>query len=635
MMIRIVLLALFLPLFSITGYAQSEVITPKKLWELGRVSAIGLSPDGDSVDYRVTLPQIDSNDFTTSYFRVAITGGDSRELSEAPDTKKYSPDGQYLLYHKDVHIKKITAADRHPDLPEAHAYIWDALAYRHWDHNEDGHFQHVFYKAVNADESQAVDIMAGEPYHCPQSPFGGAEDYIWSPDGQQILYVAKKKEGTEYALSTNTDIYAYDLKTKQTKNLTSDNPGYDQAPAFSPQGHFSWLQMAREGYEADKNDIILRIDDRDYNLTAHWDETVRSFYWAEDGRQIYFTAAWKGTVQLFSLPFDPDQPEKQAIRQITDGDFDVTSLVAQHYEGLVLTRRDFNHASELFLYQPESDQWRPLSRVNDAAYEQLTLSMVEERWIPTTDGKKMLSWIIYPPDFDADSTYPTLLYCQGGPQGALSQFYSFRWNFQIMAAHGYIIVAPNRRGMPGHGIEWNEQISKDWGGQAMQDYFSAIDALAREPYVDENRLGAVGASYGGYSVFQLAGIHQDRFKTFIAHAGVFNLESMYGTTEELFFVNWDMGGPYWETDNAAAQRTYRDFNPIRNVDQWDTPILITQGGNDYRVPMGQSQEAFQAAQLQGIQSRFILFPESSHWILTPHNGIAWQREFFRWLSETL
>lgn len=635
MMIRICLLLLFSCLLSTASYSQSEVMTPEKLWELGRLSPLSASPDGDSVDYRVSRPRIDSNDFTTSYFRVAVTGGEPRELPEAPDTKKYSPDSRYVLYHKEVHVKDVTAADRHPDLPHADAYIWDALAYRHWDDNEDGQFLHVFYKPVDASESEAVDVMSGEPYHCPQSPFGGPEDYIWAPGGQRILYVAKKKEGTEYALSTNTDIYAYDLKTKKTKNLTAENPGYDQAPAFSPQGHLSWLQMAREGYEADKNDIILRIGDRDYNLTAHWDETVRRFYWAKDGSRIYFTAAWKGTVQLFSLPVDLNSPERQTIRQITDGDFDVTSLVVEHEEGLVLTRRDFNHASELFFYRPKSDQWQPLSRVNDAAYDQLTLSTVEKRWIPTTDGKEMLTWVIYPPDFDADSTYPTLLYCQGGPQGALSQFYSFRWNFQIMAAYGYIIVAPNRRGMPGHGIEWNEQISKDWGGQAMRDYFSAIDALAREPYVDENRLGAVGASYGGYSVFQLAGIHQERFKTFIAHAGVFNLESMYGTTEELFFVNWDMGGPYWADDNAAAQRTYREFNPIRKVDQWDTPILITQGGKDYRVPMGQSQEAFQAAQLQGIRSRFILFPEENHWILSPQNGIAWQREFFRWLSETL
>ena len=632
---RFLLLLLAGYFYSQTLYAQVEPLSPETLWTLGRTSPIGLSPDGDSVDYRVSHPRIDSNDFVTSYFRVAVTGGSARNLAESPDTKKYSPNGKYVLYDQEVLVQAIRASDRYNDLPDAHGYVWDALAYRHWDHEEDGHFQHVFYRPVNASENEAVDIMAGEPYHCPQSPFGGPDDYIWSPDGQRILYVAKKKEGTEYALSTNTDIYAFDLESRKTENLTPNNPGYDQAPAFSPQGHLSWLQMSREGYEADKNDIILRIKGTDYNLTAHWDETVRSFYWSSDGNQIYFTAAWKGTVQLFSLPVDLRNPTGKTIRQITRGSFDVTGLVAEHKEGLIVTRRDFNRASEIFLYRPRNKSWLPLSRVNDEAYAQIASSRIEDRWIPTTDGKEMLTWVIYPPGFDPDSIYPTLLYCQGGPQGALSQFYSFRWNFQLMAAQGYIIVAPNRRGMPGHGTEWNEQISKDWGGQAMEDYLTAIDALAQEPFVDSDRLGAVGASYGGYSVFQLAGIHENRFRSFISHAGVFNLESMYGTTEELFFVNWDIGGPYWDESNAAARRSYREFNPMRQVDQWDTPILITQGGKDYRVPMGQSQEAFQAAQLQGIKSRFVLFPEENHWILSPQNGIAWQREFFRWLDETL
>src|SRR6056297_216682 len=615
--------------------SQTEPLSPEKLWSLGRVSPMGLSPDGDSIDYRVSHPRVDSNDFVTQYYRVAATGGTRRMLDKAPDNKKYSPNEKYVLYNENVLVEKVKASHRYPDLPEAHGYVWDDLAYRHWDHEEEGYFQHVFYRPLQGDTEQAVDIMAGEPYHCPQSPFGGPEDYIWSPDGKQILYVAKKKTGTAYALSTNTDIYAYHIDRKETENLTSYNTGYDQAPAFSPQGHLSWLQMKREGYESDKNDIILRVDGIDHNLTAHWDETVRSFYWSSNGQNIYFTAAWKGTVQLFSIPFNRDTPKGQPIRQITSGSFDVTSLVAEHDEGLIVTRRDFNHASEIFLYKPKSNSWLPLSRVNAKAYAGISKSRVEERWIPTTDGKEMMTWVIYPPDFDPELTYPTILYCQGGPQGALSQFYSFRWNFQLMAAQGYIIVAPNRRGMPGHGVEWNAQISKDWGGQAMADYLTAIDALAQEPFVDNNRLGAVGASYGGYSVFQLAGIHENRFRTFIAHAGVFNLESMYGTTEELFFVNWDIGGPYWEKNNAAARRSYREFNPMRQVDQWDTPILITQGGKDYRVPIGQSQEAFQAAQLQGIESRFVLFPEENHWILSPQNGIAWQREFFRWLYETL
>ncbi len=320
---------------------------------------------------------------------------------------------------------------------------------------------------------------------------------------------------------------------------------------------------------------------------------------------------------------------------MTDGDFDVTGIVGFSGDKVILTRTSFNSAPELFSYDLKRKNWKQITAVNHEAYAKLQPSKTEKRWVETTDGKQMLVWVIYPPGFDKNKKYPALLYCQGGPQSALTQFYSFRWNLQLMAAQGYIIVAPNRRGMQGHGVAWNEQISKDWGGQVMDDYLSAIDAVAKEPFVDESRLGAIGASYGGYSVFYLAGKHDGRFKSFIAHNGVFNLESMYGTTEEVFFTNWDSGGPYWEKDNAEAQKTYRDFNPIHFVDRWDTPILIYQGGKDYRVPIGQGQEAFQAAQLRGIKSRFVFFPEENHWILQPQNALVWQREFFKWLRETL
>jgi dipeptidyl aminopeptidase/acylaminoacyl peptidase len=294
-----------------------------------------------------------------------------------------------------------------------------------------------------------------------------------------------------------------------------------------------------------------------------------------------------------------------------------------------------NHATELYTVNLPDGKMTPLTNVNDGTYSKLTLSKIEKRWVKTTDNLNMLVWIIFPPDFDPNKKYPTLLYCQGGPQSALSQFYSFRWNFQLMAANGYIIIAPNRRGMPGHGVKWNEQISKDHGGQVMQDYLSAIDNVAKEKYVDTDRLGCVGASYGGYSVFYLAGIHEKRFKTFISHDGIFNLKSMYGTTEELFFVNWDLGGPYWNKSNAAAQKSYNQFDPSNLVDKWDTPIMIVQGGKDYRVPIGQGLEAFQAAQLKGLKSKLLFLPEENHWVLHAQNAIVWQREFFKWLRETL
>jgi dipeptidyl aminopeptidase/acylaminoacyl peptidase len=323
------------------------------------------------------------------------------------------------------------------------------------------------------------------------------------------------------------------------------------------------------------------------------------------------------------------------VTQITDGYFDVNSVVDFSEGKIIVERADMNHATEIFSYDPKKKSWTQLSKVNDKFYSGIKMSKTEKRYVTTTDGKKMLVWVILPPDFDAKKKYPTLLYCQGGPQSALTQFYSYRWNFQLMASNGYIVVAPNRRGMPGHGVEWNEAISKDWGGQVMDDYLSAIDDVSKEPYVDKSRLGAVGASYGGYSIYYLAGMHNKRFKTFIAHDGVFNLRSMYGTTEEVFFTNWDSGGPYWEKDNAAAQKTYSKFNPIDNVANWDTPILIFQGDKDFRVPIGQGQEAFQAAQLRGIKSRFIVFPDENHWVLKPQNALVWQNEFFKWLKETL
>jgi dipeptidyl aminopeptidase/acylaminoacyl peptidase len=393
--------------------------------------------------------------------------------------------------------------------------------------------------------------------------------------------------------------------------------------------------MKRDGYEADKNDLIVRYDGRDLNLTANWDGTVDSYLWSKDGEKIYFTAAIDGTIQLFEVNFPGKKRIAPLVKQITDGNFDVTGIVDVLDNKAIVTRTDFNHATEIFSYDLKKKDWQQITKVNDEAYSEIALSKSEKRYVTTADGKKMLVWVIFPPNFDENKQYPTLLYCQGGPQSALSQFYSFRWNFQLMAAEGYIVVAPNRRGMPGHGVEWNEAISKDWAGKPMQDYLDAIDDVAKEKYVDKNRLGAVGASYGGYSVFYLAGIHENRFKSLIAHDGVFNLVSMYGTTEEVFFPNFDTGGAYWEKDNKDAQNAYKNFNPINLVDKWNTPILIYQGGTDYRVPIGQGQEAFQAAQLRGIKSRFVYLPEENHWVLQPQNAQVWQGEFFRWLKETL
>jgi dipeptidyl aminopeptidase/acylaminoacyl peptidase len=372
------------------------------------------------------------------------------------------------------------------------------------------------------------------------------------------------------------------------------------------------------------------------NVTAHWDESVQSFLWSNDASRIYFTAATKGTIQLYQvLLANMTNSRPLAIEQLTGGDFDVNGIVAEVNGRLIVTRNSMNAAKEIYSYNINTNSLQALTSVNDDFYATKDLPTVKKRIVKTQDGQDMVTWVIYPPGFDETKKYPTILYAQGGPQSPLSQFYSFRWNFQLMASQGYIIVAPNRRGMPGHGVQWNEAISKDWGGGAMQDYLDAIDDVSKESYVDKERLGMIGASFGGYSVFYLAGHHEKRFKTFISHDGVFDFRSMYGTTEELFFVNHDIGGPYWEKDNVAAQKAYTDFNPSNFVEKWDTPILVIQGGKDYRVPIGQGIQAFQAARLIGVKSRLLYFPEENHWVLTPQNGIVWQHEFFKWLEETL
>ncbi|WP_298308973.1 S9 family peptidase [Flavobacterium sp.] len=621
---------------SIAASAQ-QVLSPELLWKLGRVSVLGISKDGKSVVYKVAIPSVEENKSNSKFYTIPVNGGNATEVKDTKDLvadKNISPDGKYILSSQEVKINKVLGKDIYPNLDKSNAQVYNSLDYRHWDTYNDGSHNHVFY-AENKDKSTPIDIMANEPYDSPQKPHGGDEDFIWSPDSKSIIYVSKKKFGTEYAISTNTDLYEYNLETKITKNLTESNKGYDTNPTFSPTGNLTWLQMKRDGYEADKNDIIVRFKGMDMNLTANWDGSVDNYAWSADGKKVYFVAAVDGTKQLFEVNFPGLTKIAVMVTQVTNGDFDVSDIVAFSGDNVIVTRTDMNHAAEVYSYNLKKKTWLQVTKINDETYSKLALPKYERRYVTTTDGKKMLVWVILPPNFDKTKKYPTLLYCQGGPQSPLTQSYSFRWNFSLMASQGYVVVAPNRRGMYGHGQEWNEQISKDWGGQVMDDYLSAIDDVAKESYVAKDRIGAVGASYGGYSVFYLAGIHNNRFKTFISHCGVFNLESMYGTTEEVFFNNWDHGGAYWEKDNAVAQKTYAKFNPINMVDKWNTPILIIQGGKDYRVPIGQGQEAFQAAQLRGIKSRFLLFPDENHWVLKPQNAQVWQSEFYKWLKETL
>lgn len=623
---------------STTMVFGQEALTPEMLWNIGRIQPIGLTKNGDNVVFQVSTPDIATNKSSKKTYIIPVMGGEPKLIDKADNlisNDKVSADGKYEIFAKEVLVKKINAQDLHPDLPEANAMVYNSLNFRHWDTWEDGKFSHIFLKKAGEHDSLAIDLMKDEPFDSPQMPFGGAEDYIWHPDGKKVVYVTKKKFGTEYAVSTNTDLYEYDIVKKTTRNLTEDNKGYDMAPAYNSKGTLAWLQMKRDGYEADKQDIIVDNGFGKINLTGHRDDIhVNSFMWSKDDKTIYFIAPLKGTQQLFKVE-DPGRTRKMpVIEQLTNGAFDVNGIIGESNGRIIVTRTDMNRAAELYSFNTYDKTLKQLSHVNDEFYKNIHQSKIESRTVKTTDNKQMHMWVIYPPNFDPSKKYPTLLYCQGGPQSALTQSYSFRWNFQLMAAQGYIVVAPNRRGMPGHGTEWNEQVSKDWGGQVLKDYLSAIDDVAKESYVDKNRMGCVGASFGGFSVFALAAIHEGRFKSFISHNGVYDFRSMYGTTDEMFFENWEKGGAYWEKDNAVAQRSFSQ-SPSNFVDNWNTPILIIQGGKDYRVPIEQGLQAFKAAQLKGIKSRLLYLPEENHWVLNPQNAILWQREFFSWLKETL
>ena len=664
----------------INNYLDKRPMTAEDLWKLGRVSAEGLSADDNTVIYGVSNYSFEENKSEKNLYTISVKGGVAQNFTTEPGgesvvevtanndviylykgqlwTKnlkggaatqltnyegglsnvKLSPDKKHILFSQSVLITKNHSKDKYADLPKSNVYIYDNLDYRHWDTDNDGRFNHPFVATYdNGKIGEAIDLLEGQPFYSPTAPFGGAEDFAWSPDSKSVLYVCKKKAGTEYATSTNTDIYQYALGTKQTKNLTEGMMGYDTHPTFNKQGNrLAWLSMKTDGYEAGKNDIILQdmATGRKVNLTGHWDETVNAFVWSNDGKKIYFVAPTRGTVQLFAIdvPANLQVRSLPNIQQLSEGQFDISGIVGETKDGLVVTSTKMTQAAEIYVYNLKSKKLNPITTVNDSKYVQFKETKVEGRFTKASDGEDLFSWVIYPPDFDPTKKYPTLLFCQGGPQSATTQGYSFRWNFQLMASQGYIIILPNRRGMPGWGTKWNEDISKDWGGQPIRDYLSAIDDLKKEPYIDHDRIGAIGASYGGYSVFMLAGVHEGRFKSFISHCGLFNMESWYGTTEELFFANYDLGGPYWDKANA---KTYQDFNPIKHIDKWNTPILIFQGGKDYRVPIGQGQEAFQVAQLKGIKSRFVFLPEENHWVLSGHNAQVWQREFFGWLKETL
>jgi dipeptidyl aminopeptidase/acylaminoacyl peptidase len=508
--------------------------------------------------------------------------------------------------------------------------VISTLMFRHWDEWRET-YSHLFIADFEGGKlTNEVDLLEGLPFDIPNKPFSGMEQVSWNPDGKHIAYSCHKKSGRDYAVSTNTDIYIYNLETKETQNLSQGMMGYDNGPTYSPDGRYiAWTSMERDGYEADKNRLIvhdLNTNSR-VDYTTVFDNDAEHLVWADDSKSIYFVAYWYGPKEIFNLNLNG------TITQLTSGIHDFTAA-APAGEVIVASMTSMAMPAELYSVPAAGGRETQLTFTNKEILDQLTLGKIEKRFINTTDGKKMLTWVILPPHFDERNKYPALLYCQGGPQNALSQFWSYRWNFQMMAANDYIVVAPNRRGVPGFGQAWKEQISGDYGGQNMQDLLAAIDEVSKEPYVDKDHLGAVGASYGGFTVYWLAGHHEKRFKAFIAHDGMFNMESAYLETEEFWFPNFDYGGPFWDKSNPVAQKTYAN-SPHLFIDKWDTPILICHSEKDYRVVATQGMQAFSAAQLRGIPSQLLYFPDENHWVLKPQNGVLWQRTFFAWLDQWL
>jgi len=654
--------------------AQEHTLSAVRMLDIQRVGSPVISPDGEMVAYTVTRMHIASNNSTTvvmiqptdgrpaqelttgsapvwrpdgawigfmrggQFWEIKPDGSDERQVTDVDDGiafVQYAPNGTYLSFTRNIKLDQ-TAGDLYPSLPLANVRIIDDLMYRHWDTWHDGTYRHLHIAPYQDGQltDDPVNIMEGQKFDTPLKPFGGASQITWQPDSKGIIYTSKKLTGAEAAYSTDSDLYLYKLDEGVTLNLTEGNTGYDYYPAFSPDGsQLAWLSMETPMYEADRYRLMLRdmSSGETRELSVDFDQNVNSHQWNAAGDKIYFLSGIEATVQLFSYDFSA-APDQTPIRLITSGVHDYTGFAITgtgNSERLIASRMSMSAPVELYEVDPQTGQATNFSRVNEELLAQTKMGNVEKRWVPTTDGKQMLVWVIYPPDFDPEQSYPTLLYAQGGPQGTVSQFFSYRWNFQVMAAQGYIVVAPNRRGLPSFGQEWNLQISGDWGGQAMQDLLSAIDHVAEEPYVDNERLGMVGASFGGYSVFWMAGNHEKRFKTFIAHAGVFHLESMYGETEEMFFVHHDMDGAYWESPRPVS---YDRHSPHSFVQNWDTPIMMIHGELDYRVPLGQSMQAFTAARRMGIPSKMVIFPEENHWILTPQNSLIWHNEFFSWLD---
>lgn len=662
---------------------KDKKLTPEALWAMGRIGSSTVSPDGKQIAYTVSYYSVKENKSHTVIYVMNADGTNNLLLTTTADSEmepawikggskiaflsaasgsmqlwemnpdgserkqlsayeggidgfKFSPDESKVLFIAQVKYGERTS-DLYPDLDKASGRVITDLMYKHWDEWVES-IPHPFVATFDGNQvGEATDILKDEPYESPMKPFGGIEQLAWSNDSKQIAYTCRKKTGLEYSVSTDSDIYLYDTESGKTRNLckedaTDKNLGYDTNPKFSPDGKsIAWQSMERDGYESDRNRLCvmnLKSGEKTY-VTEAFQSGVDDYCWAPDGKTLYFVGVWHATSMIHSTNL------KGEVKQLTDGMYDYTSVAMLNNKQLLTKRHSISEADELFTVDlKKKNTVTRITKENDHIFSQLKMGKVEARWTKTVDGKDMLSWVVYPANFNPNKKYPTLLFCEGGPQSPVSQFWSYRWNLQIMAANDYIVIAPNRRGLPGFGMEWLEEISTNYGGHCMDDYLSAIDDIAKEPYVDKDHLGCVGASFGGYSVYWLAGHHNKRFKAFIAHDGFFNMEQQYLETEELWFTNWDLGGAYWEKNNPAVQRSYAN-SPHLFVDKWDAPILCIHGEKDYRILASQGMAAFNAAKLKGVPAELLIFPDENHWVLKPQNGILWQRTFFAWLDKWL
>ncbi|EJW95622.1 prolyl oligopeptidase family protein [gut metagenome] len=664
---------------------EGKRLTPEALWAMGRIGSVSVSPDAKQLAYTVAYYSVPQNKSNREIFVMNADGTNNRQITHDnwqesqpvwikagkkiaflsnesgsnqvwemnPDGTQrkqltqyegdiegfaFSPDEKKLLFIAQVKTVQSTV-EKHPDLPLSSGIIVTDLMYKHWDEWVTT-APHPFIADLQESGLKNIkDLLEGLPYESPMKPFGGIEQLAWSPKGDKIAFTSRMKTGLAYALSTDSDIYEYDVEKGGFVNLCKQEAkgkpeeqmaGYDINPQYSPNGKYiAWQSMARDGYESDWNRLCVmnRETGEKQFVSQNFKSNVDAFLWNQDSNSLYFLGVWHGESHIYQVSLETNPQPKQ----LTKGQYDYASL-ALCGDQLIATRHSMSEGDEI--YAIAGKDVKQLTFENKHIYDQIERGKVEARWMKTTDGQQMLTWVIYPPQFDPTKKYPTLLFCEGGPQSPVSQFWSYRWNFQIMAANDYIIVAPNRRGLPGFGIEWNEAISGDYGGQCMKDYFTAIDEIAKEPYVDQDRLGCVGASFGGFSVYWLAGHHNKRFKAFIAHDGIFNMEMQYLETEEKWFANWDMGGAYWEKENGIAQRTFAN-SPHKFVDKWDTPILCIHGEKDYRILANQAMAAFDAAIMRGVPAELLIYPDENHWVLQPQNGILWQRTFFEWLDKWL